>query len=295
MQPSRFFALCVLFLALTLHPSIRAQAPVILSFQPMIAASGETVTIVGQNFANVTNVFFANANARSFTVNNSGDTVRAVVSAAASSGLITIVQPSGRATSATMFVFAACPLPGTVLTRVSPITIVAGSRDVEVSFEGYFITAGGFRFVAISQGKDTVLPPFRGTSRFVSVTIPTVFLQQPGPLRLTLVGICQAPLSTTITIQAQAPTSVAGHLPVPERVFPNPVRDELTVEKLLDTPSKLTLSLFNTLGQRLIRVEYDAPKGLFSTALPCQNLALGAYMLEIWCAERRTLHHVVKY
>ncbi|MBD1209469.1 MAG: T9SS type A sorting domain-containing protein [Ignavibacteria bacterium] len=278
-----------------LSARLSAQQPVILRFQPPAASSGETVTIIGQNFANVTNVLLGRVDIRNFTVNNFGDTIRAIVSSNAESGLITVVQLIGTTTSSASFTFLGCSLIGTALGRVTPTLIPAGSRDTEITFEGFFNLGGRLaRFIAISQTRDTVLRPFRQSNRLVSVTLPTVFLQQPGFLRLTLDGICQTPLSTTITIQAQSPTSVEMIPPVPERIFPNPASDDITLETTLERPATLALAITNTLGQHLIRLQQDAPSGLFRTTIPCRQLPPGAYFLEIRSPERRTLHHLIK-
>ena len=84
--------------------------------------------------------------------------------------------------------------------------------------------------------------------------------------------------------------------PVPERIFPNPVNDMLTIEMVLDEPTDLVFSLLNTLGQRLIRLEHSkTPSGRFSTTVPCQHLAKGAYILEIRHQKRHSFHYFVKY
>lgn len=291
----KFSALILAFaFVVLLSARLSAQQPVILRFQPPAASSGETVTIIGQNFVNVTSVLLGGVRIRNFTVNNSGDTIRAIVSSNAASGLITVVQPTGTTTSSTSFTFLGCSLIATSLNRVSPTLITVGSRDVEVNFEGFFNLGGPMRFIAIGKTRDTALIPFLRSSRLISVTLPTVFLQQPGSLRLILDGLCQRALTTTITVQAQSPINVEMISLIPERIFPNPASDDITLETTLERPTTLALTITNTLGQHLIRLQQDAPSGLFRTTISCRQLSPGAYFLEVRSPERRTLHHLIK-
>ncbi len=123
---------------------LSAQQPVILRFQPPAASSGETVTIIGQNFVNVTNVLLGGVSIRNFMVNNSGDTIRAIVSSNAASGLITVVQPTGTATSVTSFIFLGCSLVPGIFTNVSPNPIPVSSGNVQVFLYGSFEICGDY-------------------------------------------------------------------------------------------------------------------------------------------------------
>lgn len=191
MQKISALILAFVFVVL-LSVRLSAQQPVILSFQPIAAYSSQTVTIVGQNFANVTNVLLGGVSIRNFTVNNSGDTIRAVVSSNAASGLITVVQPTGTttsSTSSTSFTFLGCTLIGTALGRVTPTLIPAGSRDTEITFEGFFNIGGLLaRFIVISQTRDTVLRPFRQSNRLVSVHSQLFFSDSRVPCGLLLMA-----------------------------------------------------------------------------------------------------------
>ncbi len=289
-------ALCALLLALMLPLSLRAQKPVILSFQPIAAFSSQTVTIVGQNFVNVTNVQFGGVNTRNFTVNGSGDSIRAIIGSNAASGFITVVQPSGTVTSATLFTFLGCPLSGTAIFSISPTPLFVANHDIEVTLRGVFHWGipNSERVKLSGRSKDTVLIPIQFSPPFVRVTLPTFFVQQPGDLRIRFENTCSFTPATTVTIQAQSPTNVEMIPPVPERIFPNPASDDITLETTLERPETLILTVTNTLGQHLIRLQQDAPSGFYRTTIPCRQLPPGAYFLEVRSTERRTLHHLIK-
>ncbi|MBL7993272.1 MAG: T9SS type A sorting domain-containing protein [Candidatus Kapabacteria bacterium] len=280
-----------------LSARLSAQQPVILRFQPIAAYSSQTVTIVGQNFVNVTNVLLGGVSIRNFTVNNSGDTIRAIVSANAASGLITVVQPSGTATSATAFTFLGCPLILSIFTSVSPSPIPVSSGNVQAVLYGRFVICGDYTTLKVRLnrlGKDTLLTPIKFTSSVINVTIPSVFIREPGTLQFSVVSASTLPVSTTVTVQAQNTTDIQATTPIPERIFPNPASDDITLETTLERPTTLALTITNTLGQHLIRLQQDAPSGLFRTTIPCRQLPPGAYFLEIRSPERRTLHHLIK-
>lgn len=279
-----------------LSARLSAQQPVILSFQPPVAFPSWTVTIIGQNFVNVTNVRFGGIEAQSFTVNATGDTIQAVVSNAAISGHIYVIQTTGTATSATLFTLLGCPLITSVFTNVSPSPISISSSDVQAILYGRFvICADTVVQVRISGfGKDTVITATRLPRLGFGITIPAKFVREPGSLRLSLFTRDRLPASTTVTVQAQSPTSVEMVPSVPERIFPNPASDDITLETTLERPTTLALTITNTLGQHLIRLQQDAPSGLFRTTIPCRQLPPGAYFLEVRSPERRTLHHLIK-
>ncbi|MEI8082000.1 MAG: IPT/TIG domain-containing protein, partial [Actinomycetes bacterium] len=77
-------------------------SPSITGFTPASGLVGITVTITGSGLAGVSGVAFNGTAASSFTVVGT-DTITAVVPAGASTGRITVVSPSGGATSAADF------------------------------------------------------------------------------------------------------------------------------------------------------------------------------------------------
>jgi hypothetical protein len=292
----KFSALILAFVfVVLLSAQLSAQQPVILRFQPPAAASGATVTIIGQNFVNVSKVLFAGIPARSFTVNTSGDTIRAIVSSNAASGLISVVQPTGTATSTAFFTFLGCPLISSWISRVLPSPIPVSTHNIEVTITGFFNIGGDTVKVFVNRyGKDSLLIPVKFSGGIVNVTLPTMFVNEPGPLQLAITGLCAGGASTTVTVQAQNTTDIQATTPIPERIFPNPASDDVTLETTLERPTTLALTITNTLGEHLIRLQQDAPSGLFRTTIPCRQLPPGAYFLEVRSAEKRTLHHLIK-
>jgi hypothetical protein len=240
-------------------------------------------------------VLLGGVSIRNFTVNNSGDTIRTVVGSNTASGLITVVQPTGTTTSTASFIFLTCwgvYYFGNILP--SPIPVSSGS--IQVSLRGKFLICADTVKVRVSGfGKDTLLIPLlKATSSLINVTIPSVFVREPGTLQFSVVSASTLPVSTTVTVQAQSPTNVEMIPLIPERIFPNPASDDITLETTLERPTTLALTVSNTLGQHLIRLQQDAPSGLFRTTIPCRQLPPGAYFLEVRSPERRTLHHLIK-
>ncbi|WP_227765627.1 IPT/TIG domain-containing protein [Hymenobacter sp. 15J16-1T3B] len=88
--------------------TVTGQGPVISSFAPVFAKSGQTVTITGSNLTGATALRFSGVSQPSFTVNAAGTQLTATVPFANTSaspdlpsGLIQVVTPVGTATSAT--------------------------------------------------------------------------------------------------------------------------------------------------------------------------------------------------
>ncbi len=91
-----------------------AQAPTIGSFSPVNAATGETVTIIGTNFASITNVTIGGTASSSFTT-VSGTRITAVVGAG-SSGNISITKTGFSPVSIGGFTFSTIPTVTHIIT-----------------------------------------------------------------------------------------------------------------------------------------------------------------------------------
>ena len=85
-----------------------SSAPVITSFTPSTASSGQAVNITGTNFSGATSVKFGGVNAASFILNGS-NSIQAVVGAGAS-GAISITTPNGTG-SRDGFTYSSAPAP----------------------------------------------------------------------------------------------------------------------------------------------------------------------------------------
>lgn len=272
-----------------------AQQPVITAVEPFVAHSGQTISIIGQNFMNVTNVLLGSIQMRSFSVNATGDTIRVIVSSHAVTGAVSVVQPSGTTTATTTFTLLGCSGPWTPLQTIVPSALLISSRPQEVHFVSHQFNIGlGLKVTAIGRGRDTTLIPFRMSRTMVSVTIPTFFVQEPGSLRLNLYGICQVMLSTTVTIQAQNSVGTALSEISKERVFPNPVQESLTIETTFRRPQTLVLSLVSTLGQSVLHLQESVSAGSFTKTLSTSSIPPGAYFLLLRSEEAFTTHHFTK-
>lgn len=89
-------------------------APILMSFTPLAAGPGKTVTLTGAHFTGATAVTFGGVNAKSFTV-VSDISITAVVDAVAKSGSIAVTVPGGTV-SLDGYIFA----PNPTITSVAP-------------------------------------------------------------------------------------------------------------------------------------------------------------------------------
>ncbi|MBI5216521.1 MAG: IPT/TIG domain-containing protein [Ignavibacteriae bacterium] len=144
--------------------------PNIDSFTPLSDIVGASVTITGTAFTGATSVAFNGVNA-SYTV-NSYSQITATVPATATTGAITVVTPSGTATSATNFavepnITSFSPTSG-VITDVVTILGTNFTGATDVSFNG--VSAITFTVVSATQIDATV--PSGASTGLISVTTP---------------------------------------------------------------------------------------------------------------------------
>ena len=146
--------------------------PVVTSFTPSTGPTGTSVVITGSDFQSITGVRFNNVNA-SYTVNSSTQ-ITAVVPSGASTGVISVINGSGTANSATNFVVTTPP----VVNAFNPTSGGAGSTVVitgtdfngatSVSFNGNVATT----FTVNSNTQITVVVPAAASTGQISVTTP---------------------------------------------------------------------------------------------------------------------------
>lgn len=151
--------------------------PGITGFSPAAANTGQTVTITGTNFTNVTAVNFGGTPATSFTIVNA-TTITAVVGAG-SSGNITVTNSYGTG-SLTGFALSAPP----VITSFTPTTAGYGQTVTITGSNFYGATAvsfGGFTssFTIINSTSITATVP-SGATGSVAVTTPYGTGTKPG-------------------------------------------------------------------------------------------------------------------
>lgn len=139
----------------------------ISSFAPSIVASGDVVTIIGNNFTSVSDVLFNGLAAQSFTIVNSA-TITAVVPTGVTSGTIRVIGSNGTANSTQVFylhgsqtfAYTGSLQTFTVPTGISSITVTlkgAGGGNAQNSVNaGAPLYLGGNG--AYVQGTLSVLP-----------------------------------------------------------------------------------------------------------------------------------------
>lgn len=128
--------------------------PTISSFTPTAAFSGDTVTITGTNFIDVSGVSFGNSDAASFIVSNA-TTIKAVVGTGAS-GDVKVVTTEGSAS-----------LPGFTLKVSAPAITVTDSIEVPFSSNNYIFYR--FKDSAVVSQSDSASTKWDFGIRFVSI------------------------------------------------------------------------------------------------------------------------------
>jgi len=169
--------------------------PVITSFSPKSATEGDTVIIKGSGFVNVSQIYFGNTYAASYTVVNDS-TIKAVVGAG-SSGEVTVDTYVGSGTLAGFTYIA--PVPK--ITSFSPTSATKGGY-VYIYGTGLIgatsVTFGGVPATSFYVESDTYIYAYVGNGATGSVSVTT-----PGGTA-TLAGFVYA---TTPTITSFSPTT----------------------------------------------------------------------------------------
>jgi hypothetical protein len=163
------------------------QPPVINSFKPDSAQTGQTITIKGQHFLGTFSVSFGNVSAYSFQVQS--DSVITAVLATGATGAVTVATSSGIDTLGG-FVFIATPS----LPKIISITPDSASQGQSVLISGSNFTGtssisfGGIPAASFLVLTDSSIRAVLGTgaSGYVSVVTPTGMDSLAGFVYLTL-------------------------------------------------------------------------------------------------------------
>jgi hypothetical protein len=135
--------------------------PVISSFTPTMICSGSTITITGTNFTGATSVTIGGTPVSSFTVNSSTSITATVGSG--TTGLISVVTPTGAATSSSVLTIT--PQPSTpTITPSGSVTICQGqSVTLTSSAASSYVWSNG------QQMQSITVSPTQTTSYTVTV------------------------------------------------------------------------------------------------------------------------------
>ncbi len=151
---------------------IPPPTPVITSFSPETALDGETVTIEGSNFTEITSVTFGDVAAASFTV-VSPTQINAVVSTGGATGFIKVTNHGGTGRSTVPFTFKQRPL----VTSFSPDKGGDGTY-ITIFGKGFkgatSVTIGNVPVSAMYVLSDNLIGVFpgAGATGFITVTTP---------------------------------------------------------------------------------------------------------------------------
>ncbi len=166
---SSLAAVCLLGVSAT---AALAAAPVITGQSAISGHVGQTVTLTGSGFTGATQVAF-HGTSSVFTVNAAGSSITATVPGGATSGKITVVTPSGTATSPKSYKVKAASLK---LTGFAPLTAPVGATVTITGSDftnatGVQIDALAAQFHVVSDTQITAtVPAGAGSGRIVVTT-----------------------------------------------------------------------------------------------------------------------------
>ena len=152
--------------------------PTIVTYYPMVAATGTAVIITGTNFIGVSSVNFGGIPASSFNI-NSNTSITAIVANGAT-GQITVTTPGGTANSGSIFTYY-----NPVITSFTPTNATTGTM-VTINGSG-FINLSSVKFGGVAAGSFNVVSQNQinavvgtGASGEVSVTSQNATATLPG-------------------------------------------------------------------------------------------------------------------
>ena len=182
-----------------LNVSESVAAPAITSFTPTSGPAGTGVTITGSGFAPTSSVAF-NGTAAAFMVKSDAQ-ITATVPAGATTGPITVTNPSATATSAGSFTVVAPAM----LTALSPSSATAGGAAFPLTITGTNFVSG-----ATVDWNGTALSTTFGSSTSLTASVPASDIAAAGSDSVTVVnpGVA-ASNALTFTVNAGIPANVA--------------------------------------------------------------------------------------
>ncbi|MSU61356.1 MAG: hypothetical protein EXS31_03010 [Pedosphaera sp.] len=160
------------------------QPPAVTGFSPASGTPGTAVQINGINFANVSAVRFGGVNATTFGL--LGSSVIATVPSGALSGPITVVTPTGSATSDSFFQVENLPVP-----QITEVTPGAGVKGAQIEIKG--VNLGGtieVRFNGVAAefsvlGQDLFAKvPTSATTGLITIKTPGGAATSPEPFTI---------------------------------------------------------------------------------------------------------------
>lgn len=185
--------------------------PSITSFTPTAAASSQTVTIVGQRFTGVSGVSFGGVAAASFSVNASGDTIRAVVGQGAT-GNVVVTQTGGTSSLGT-FTYLGAPAQTPVIINALPAPISAGLGDATIVITGTGFGSNTVRVAVTGSGLTGSVIPVSNSATRIELVVPGQFTRNVGSITLQVTSVDKNPVSTTVTVAVAPPTSLTASTP----------------------------------------------------------------------------------
>lgn len=169
----------------------RNGEPIVSSFSPAKALTGQTVTISGSNFTGTTSVSFGGVPASSFVVHSS-NSIAAIVGEGAS-GHISVTNASGTGTKDN-FTFVAPP----VITNFTP---VSGGAGTKITIQGNHFTEatavsfGGVPAVSFEVVSPTIITAIVGAGASGPVTVTNPY----GTISLGSFTFFPSPVITSVT------------------------------------------------------------------------------------------------
>ncbi|MFN8357653.1 MAG: PA domain-containing protein [Spirosomataceae bacterium] len=187
-----------------------------------------------------------------------------------------------------------------VASALVPVMLAGSGINPTFSLNPSTIAAGAT--VALSAASASGVYSWSGPSGFSGNTrtksISNFQVANNGTYRLTLtVGTCTGYTEKNISINSATRLAAAESeedIDLKINAYPNPVTHTLTVEVRLKEPSKLSLSLFNSIGKERGTWQLNEVRTLHKTELNMSELQGGVYLLQAQADKQKVVKRVMK-
>lgn len=206
---------------------------------------------------------------------------------------ITLQNPDLQFTIATVSVGTALPTP--VLNSIAPLTTIAGinpGRPFLVTLSGTNFTTGAS---VILNGQ--VLQIISQSSTVIQALVPTNSISATSILQVVnsfVVLNSDGQTTSSAVFIVSLPDAVLENTLPGFRMYPNPVRDVVTIQGSFERPAEVILTIRTILGQIVFQMTEERTSGVYSKQIDISSLPVGSYLVEIRDGKRRFVQNVLK-
>jgi len=190
-----------------------------------------------------------------------------------SSSFSTTTLTNGAQVYCTMTSNAQCVNPASATSNTTTITVTALPIPI--------IVCSNDTILASNYNGTQYFYSWYYNNNFVAIS-PSLLFQPPGGTYYLVVTsngctITSDEVTITICVTATHNSSDEDYF----SIYPNPTRDKVTIEAKTKTSDRITITLYNVLGQALHNEEINSTNGDFVSQLNLEEFASGIYLVVI--------------